>query len=248
MAATTSVSVVIPCYNEEHYVSALLDDLATQTVRPRQVIVADCRSTDNTVTVAMRYAKKLPLTIATSDIRSPGAARNAGATVATGKYILFTDADNHLPPDTIERLYTAAQKEHVEYISPLFTWPSRQRLQRRVTKGINRFIMSPATAKRIVPGIGGCMFVRRSVHEAVGGFDTDHMTEEDMYYLGKLKQYGASHLILKDLYIETSDRRFAVDGKLSIVLHFIPKRSWIGRYITYPLLRRLGKDKRYGMF
>jgi len=247
--AATSVSVIIPCYNEEKYVNGLLDDIINQTIKPKQVIIADCRSTDGTIAAAMHYASRLPLTIVTSAIRSPGAARNSGASVANSEYLLFTDADNWLPPTAIERFAETAKTEKVDYISPLFTWPGRRgTFQHRVSKGINRFLTSPSTAKRTIPGIGGCMFVRRSVHEASGGFDSKHMTEEDMYYLQKLKQLNVSHTILRDLYIETSDRRFTVDGKVSIVLNFIPKNSWIGKHLTYPFLRMIGREKGYGNF
>jgi glycosyltransferase involved in cell wall biosynthesis len=245
---TLSVSVIIPCYNEEKYVGLLLDDLAAQTIKPKQVIIADSQSTDKTVAVAKSYADSLPIQIAVSAIRSPGAARNAGAKLATGDYIMFTDADNRITGTTIEQLVAATDNGRLDYVSPLFTLPSTGWFEQRVAQGINDFILSPATAERVAPGIGGCMFVRRKLHETTQGFDAQLTTEEDMNYLKDLKRTGATHTVARDLFIETSDRRFKVDGKLLILLHFLPRDWWIARNITYPLLEKLGKNKQYGMF
>lgn len=244
----TSVSVIIPCYNEEKYVGLLLDDLAKQTVKPKQVIIADSRSTDRTVAVVKRYASELPIQVTTSEIRSPGAARNAGSKLATGDYIMFTDADNRLTNTTIEQLTAATDNGRIDYVSPLFTLPSKGWFEQRVARGINNFILDPATTERFAPGIGGCMFVRRNVHEATNGFDAVLTTEEDMLYLKELKRRGATHAIAKDLFVETSDRRFSVDSKFIILLHFMPRDWWIARNVTYPILDKLGKNKRYGIF
>jgi glycosyltransferase involved in cell wall biosynthesis len=243
-----SVSVIIPCYNEEKYVGLILSDLAKQTTKPKQVIIADSRSTDRTVAVVKRYANKLPIEIIVSEVRSPGAARNAGSKLATGDYIMFTDADNRLTDTTIQQLVTATKDGSIDYVSPLFSLPSKGRFEQGVARGINKFILNPATAERFTPGIGGCMFVRRKLHETTNGFDAQLTTEEDMLYLKELKQRGATHAIVKDLLVETSDRRFSVDSKLLILLHFMPRDWWIARNITYPILEKLGKNKQYGMF
>lgn len=89
----TSLSVIVPCYNEERYLPRLLDQLCRQTVAPRQVIIADSNSTDGTIACAMAYHDRLPIQVAQTTKRTPGATRNAGAALATSEYLLFIDAD-----------------------------------------------------------------------------------------------------------------------------------------------------------
>jgi glycosyltransferase involved in cell wall biosynthesis len=58
-----TVSVIIPCLNEEKYVGKLLEGLIAQTSKANGVYVVDCHSTDKTVAVAQEFMKRLPLTV-----------------------------------------------------------------------------------------------------------------------------------------------------------------------------------------
>jgi glycosyltransferase involved in cell wall biosynthesis len=55
-----SVSVVIPSYNREVLILPTLDSIRNQTLRPREVLVIDDRSTDTTVRVVEEYAARHP--------------------------------------------------------------------------------------------------------------------------------------------------------------------------------------------
>src|SRR5580698_3542279 len=96
-----TLSVVIPCYNEEHYVGKLLEDLTKQTVQPDFVFVVDCHSKDKTVRVAKSFSNQLPLTVLMAPYRSAASARNTGADAATTDYLLFLDADMRIEPNFI---------------------------------------------------------------------------------------------------------------------------------------------------
>ncbi|KKT87511.1 MAG: Cell wall biogenesis glycosyltransferase, partial [Candidatus Collierbacteria bacterium GW2011_GWD2_45_10] len=88
-------SVIIPALNEEKYLPLLLADLAKQTTRDFEVIIIDGNSKDKTVAKAKLFKNKLPLlTILSSPVRNVSVQRNQGATKATGRYLLFNDADN----------------------------------------------------------------------------------------------------------------------------------------------------------
>lgn len=104
------ISIIIPVYNAEPYLSACIDSIIAQiTGEPIQIILVDDRSTDNSVTIAQSYAKRhaedprRQVILITQPHSGQSAARNTGLRRATGEYIAFVDADDRLAPDWCER-------------------------------------------------------------------------------------------------------------------------------------------------
>lgn len=86
------VSVIIPTYNEEKDILSCLKSLNKQSFRNFEVIVVDDGSTDNTLK-KLRSAKSNKLKILTQKHLGAGAGRNKGVSRATGKILVFVDAD-----------------------------------------------------------------------------------------------------------------------------------------------------------
>ena len=84
------LTIVIPCKNEENYISHLLDSLRLQKIGDTRVIIADC-STDNTREVIKNNRAYLNIEIIEGGPVST--ARNNAARLVTTPYILFIDAD-----------------------------------------------------------------------------------------------------------------------------------------------------------
>lgn len=240
-------SVVVPCYNEEKYLGLLLDDLVAQTEKPFEVIVADSDSTDKTVAEAKTYAKKLPLQIANTKTRTPGGARNAGARVATGEYLIFIDADSRLDPDFISKMRTATKEGGIDFVSPLYRPEGNSLYERFTAYGINRHTLKETTHRRVT-GIGGVMCLRKSFHDKLGGFDEHMAKEEDMEYLERLLLLKPSVAIATDVKVMLSDRRYKKEGSFISFLNLIPRNSFVGKRITYPLMRKFGHKREYGNF
>lgn len=95
MPKAVSLSIIVPVYNEEGYLSACLDSIAKQTVMPDEVIVVDNNSTDRSAEVAKSY----PF-VRVVKAREQGIvhARNAGFDAAKSDVIGRLDADSVLPP------------------------------------------------------------------------------------------------------------------------------------------------------
>lgn len=107
----TAVSLIVPIYNAETYLTACLESVAAQTLFPRtQVLLVDDGSTDASPQICDVYAQKYP-NIEVLHRRNAGvsAARNAGLEQAVGKYVAFADADDLLWPQMLERLFDAAE-------------------------------------------------------------------------------------------------------------------------------------------
>ena len=112
-----TVSVVIPAYNAEKTLSRMLDSVLGQTWQNLQVILADDGSTDDTVKLARTYAARDPrLTVLVREPLGVSATRNAGLALCTGKYIRFADADDSMPPDSIEKMVARTEKDGSELV------------------------------------------------------------------------------------------------------------------------------------
>ena len=104
----TSISVIIPAYNAASTITRALQSVAAQTRSPKEIIVIDDASTDNTREVAANFAStsSIPLRVITQPANGgPSAARNAGWDAATSDYIAFLDADDQWHPRKIELQY-----------------------------------------------------------------------------------------------------------------------------------------------
>lgn len=106
------ISVVIPVYNAEKYISECLESILCQTLSDIEIICVDDGSTDNSVKILQEYAvKDKRITVLQQQNMFAGVARNAGITIAKGKYLHFMDADDLLYENTVyEYLWRTAEE------------------------------------------------------------------------------------------------------------------------------------------
>jgi len=110
----SSVSVIIPAFNAERFISDALDSVAAQTHPPVECIVVDDGSTDATPTVARGHPACT--TCLSESNRGVSAARNRGAFKARGKLLAFLDADDTWLPQRLEVMQTRLEAEEVEAV------------------------------------------------------------------------------------------------------------------------------------
>ena len=109
------VSILIPAYNVEKYLSQCLDSVCNQTYRDIEIIVINDGSNDNTWTILSQYAKK-DTRIKSFSRENKGVAitRNELLDRATGDFVLFVDSDDWIEPDMISTLVEVCEKNSVE--------------------------------------------------------------------------------------------------------------------------------------
>lgn len=101
------LSIVIPCYNMEHYLPECLDSLFQQNLELSdfEVIVVNDGSEDGTLRIAETYAETHGnIKIIDKKNAGVGAARNSGYDLAAGKYLYFLDPDDYLAQNTLPTL------------------------------------------------------------------------------------------------------------------------------------------------
>lgn len=109
------ISVIIPVYNVENYISETLESLIQQTVfEDIEVLMIDDGSTDDSRYIIEKYANEYDNFHAFhKENEGPGPTRNYGLTLAQGEYINFLDADDYLPPNAYETLLNLASDNDI---------------------------------------------------------------------------------------------------------------------------------------
>ncbi|MEU5833468.1 glycosyltransferase [Streptomyces diacarni] len=112
-AGQPDVSVVVAVYNTMPYLTRCLDSLVGQSIGQRrmQVVAVDDGSTDGSSEEIRRYADLHPqlfTTVRQPNSGGPAAPSNRGLELATGRYVFFLGADDHLAPEALERMVTMA--------------------------------------------------------------------------------------------------------------------------------------------
>lgn len=107
-----AVSVIVPVYNVEKYLSRCLDSILTQSFLDIEVICVDDGSTDSSSEILRRYAAQDErIRVITQENRGLSGARNTGLDAATGEWIAFVDSDDEVSPEIWKTLLDEAGDE-----------------------------------------------------------------------------------------------------------------------------------------
>jgi glycosyltransferase involved in cell wall biosynthesis len=97
---TPTVSVIIPTYNRQNFISQTIDSVLGQTYTDYEIIVVDDGSTDDTRPVVEAYGDRVRYVW--TENGGTGHARNVGMQHARGKYFIFLDSDDLFYPYALE--------------------------------------------------------------------------------------------------------------------------------------------------
>jgi len=95
------VSILIPAYNSEEWITETIDSALAQTWANKEIIIVDDGSKDHTLEIARRYESK-GVKLVTQPNQGAAVARNTAFDLAQGDYIQWLDADDVLDPHKVE--------------------------------------------------------------------------------------------------------------------------------------------------
>ncbi len=208
------ISIIIPTKDEEQYLSNLLKSIRNQSLQPKEIIVADAGSEDRTREIASEFGA----TIVEGGMPGPG--RNRGAEVAETPFLLFLDADVELrDPQFLEKSLGEILENDYD-ISTCDVFPlSDDFLDHFAHKAYNVYARAWGSLFAHAPGF--CMFVRKDLHEQIGGFDETVTFCEDHDYAKRACKHGAKLGFLKSTVIPVSIRRLDRDGRINIAIKYM---------------------------
>lgn len=181
------VSIVIPTLNEEKNMvrlKALKKQVFNGTY---EIIIADGYSEDKTVEIAKTFADKVVL----EKRRSIAFERQAGAKVAQGKIIAFTDSDADIPTDWVQKIWDAFEADPglSMIYGPVFYWDVSKHEQALASFFMPKFMRVMSILGMHNP-IGSNIAIRKEVFEKIGGFNTEFITCEDLDLGKRAKKHG----------------------------------------------------------
>lgn len=205
----SSVSVVVPAFNEEERIEQCLDSILAQSRLPDEVIVVDNGSTDSTAQIVQRYAKQSPIIRCVFEER-PGItyARKAGYDAATSELIIRTDADSIAGPTWVESFVdfmdSEAGQAYVCAAGPIIfnDGPARERMENLILRGANK----TGGDSLALPG-GNCGF-RKLAYLRISDRLLDRSDIwEDMDVFVNLREDGGKCRIVPGMLVQTSTRQ-----------------------------------------
>ncbi len=106
------VSVIIPCYNAEKFITRAVESAINQTYRHTEIICINNNSSDKTWELLLQLKDRYPWLIIDKETK-PGAsaARNKGIQLSKGEWLQFLDADDELLPSKVEHQVSLVQND-----------------------------------------------------------------------------------------------------------------------------------------
>jgi glycosyltransferase involved in cell wall biosynthesis len=248
MASFPLVSILIPAYNAEAWISDTLRSAVEQSWPNKEIIVVDDGSRDRTPEVAERFISKGVRVIHQSN-QGAAAARNQAYSSSKGEYIQWLDADDLLSPDKVTRQMVAAQangpralisSEWASFMhrpsrakfSPSPLWSNLTPLEWMLRKWEGNDHMQTAT-----------WLVSRELTEAAGPWDTRLLGDDDGEYFSRVIKASVGVAFVPDArvyYRITGASRLSYIGRSNKKID----AQFLGMKLQIGYLRSLADDAR----
>lgn len=112
------LSIIVPVYNAEHYLSSCLESIARQTLRDFECILVDDGSPDSSGAICDEWAARdSRFRVIHKQNAGTAAARNTGLETARGEWAAFIDNDDTIEPTMYEELLAAADRADAELVA-----------------------------------------------------------------------------------------------------------------------------------
>lgn len=204
-------SIIIPAYNEEKLLAESLTALQcsaavlTEAGHLVEWIVCDNNSTDQTASIAQEHGAKVVF----EPINQISRARNAGASIASGDYLIFVDADSYPPPALFQEMLQQLNTGRVVGVGAL--------VNMETTDVVTLFTLHlwRSVSRLFRWAAGSFIFCRRDLFIQLKGFSTDLYASEEIDFSKQLKKLirplGLKMVILHTA-IQTSNRKLHLYG------------------------------------
>lgn len=221
--SNVAVSLIIPVYNVEKYLTKALESVEAQTLKDIEVIIVDDGSTDQSVKIIEKFCNKNSnFKFISQNNNGPGSARNAALSVSKGEYIAFLDSDDYLEPNFLEVLYSTAIKHQADIVCCNFKiyYPQQNvkvYLPFRSPAGI---YTKTQALKKLIVDIGMHYYIWNKIYKRSIFFDNDFKFEnmyfEDVSFSPKLFYSAEKVVLLKECLYNYTSRETSILHSMNI--------------------------------
>ncbi|WP_227763825.1 glycosyltransferase family 2 protein [Zhaonella formicivorans] len=174
---TPLVSIILPCKNEGENVKKTLDSiLSTATGMKYEIIVVDDGSQDDGVETVKNDPKYQKVNFLNSNGVGSAKARNFGAEMAKGEYLVFCDAHVFVEAFWLDRLVATFKSPEIGAVCPAIAShdnPAATGYGQLMTEKVQAqwHLNNPKEISPVAVAPGGCIVFRKKVFEEIGGFN-----------------------------------------------------------------------------
>ena len=111
------VSIIVPIYNSEKYLSECIDSILNQTYPDIELILINDGSTDDSLKIINEYARNNKnIIVINQENMGASLSRKNGISKSSGDYLMFIDSDDYIEKDTIENLAKIIKRDRVDIV------------------------------------------------------------------------------------------------------------------------------------
>lgn len=245
--ATPSVSVIVPCFNEEATVAGTCESLLALSypVDKLEIILVNDGSTDGTAAALKRFANHPQVRIISKENGGKHTALNAGIATTNAEFIGCLDADSFVEPDALMEIIPCFDDPNVAAATGAMSVHKPGNILQHMQNAEYIFGITFRHAIASINGLyvtpGPFSFYRRSTINELGGFRYGHQTE-DMEMALRIQQAGYG--------IENAPRARVYTKSPSTIANLVKQRTrWTTGFLRNVLgdYRGLIANKRYGV-
>jgi glycosyltransferase involved in cell wall biosynthesis len=191
-------SVIIPAFNSEATLSRAVESVLAQTYTDYEVIVVNDGSTDATAALIERLRKDSEIKAVSQDNAGVSAARNAGASIAQGEWLIFLDADDELEMDALKFFFEAIDKCPDEKV-----WLAGYK---RIYVRSSKIVKSLPSFEKKMSTLSGTFAIRVDFFRSLDGYDPRFSFGENSELFRRIKDRGIKPSTLDFISLIYSDR------------------------------------------
>lgn len=186
------VSIIIPMYNSEKYISRCLNSVINQTYENIEILIIDDGSTDKS-RIEIEKIKDKRIKLFSKENSGTSDTRNFGLLKASGDFITFVDIDDYIDKFMIEKLIEKVNKEDMCLVigNNIEVYKNREE-ERKVFQGETREIEKKEAMRTIAGGLGGLvankLFSKKIIEKNNINFNKNVKISEDQLFFLEVAQ------------------------------------------------------------
>jgi glycosyltransferase involved in cell wall biosynthesis len=258
------IDVIIPTYNNAHFLAEAIASVQQQTYAPTQIIVVDDGSKDDTeaVVTALKDHSTIPIVYIKKENGGPNSARNVGLAHATAELVAFLDADDRWESTKLEKQITLFEKDTEQTLGLVYgnyktidtTGSDRPDIPTvPLNPEIKGYAFETLLPGNLILGSASNVLIRHSVFATVGTFDESLRVGEDWdMWLRIAKEFRIDYVdevlvaIRRHAHNQTGNIATLIKGDSAFIETWIPQikdtyaipRIWADR-IVFNIIRGL---------
>ncbi|MFZ5437832.1 MAG: glycosyltransferase family 2 protein [Patescibacteria group bacterium] len=246
------ISVIIPTFNNADFIGECIDSVLNQSLPPKEIIIVDDGSTDQTRKIVSEFSKKYPIIkYIYQNNKGLSASRNTGIKKATGEYIAFLDSDDLWLGKKLEKQFAIFNKQNNKQLGlvycdyedidqngkKLINYPSFKTI-----KTLKGRIHSELASGNKISASGSGVLIRRECFDQVGLFDENLVAAEDWEMWLRISQKYLVDLVKEPLVLirrhnnnMSSDKKriiFGITGLAKKYQSLLDNNSFLKYYLN----------------